>query len=117
VVNRSAPTGISSRWEISDDETFSGGEPHPAPCPDADGRQHWLLTAECRFQVLGTRLSASVSPTSPSTCALLALKHGTSTTCSWPAAASSKRTRTIGRCSLGAGRYLKAADELRKELA
>ena len=42
--NRENPTGISSRWEISDDETFSGGEPNPCPCQDhPEERKHWLL--------------------------------------------------------------------------
>jgi hypothetical protein len=42
-VNLDQPTGISSRWAISDDETFSGGEPNPSPCHDDNTRLHWLL--------------------------------------------------------------------------
>jgi hypothetical protein len=43
-VNTQHPTGISSRWAMSDDETFSTGEPNPAPCDqDPEGRHHYLL--------------------------------------------------------------------------
>jgi len=44
VVNLEHPTGIGSRWQISEDSMFSGGEPMPAPCDqNPDGRRHWLL--------------------------------------------------------------------------
>jgi hypothetical protein len=39
------PTGIASRWQISDSKTFSGGEPNPCPCNDhSTERQHYLLS-------------------------------------------------------------------------
>ena len=43
-VNASHPTGISSRWQISDDTTFASGEPMPAPCDQEPDRQHWLVS-------------------------------------------------------------------------
>jgi hypothetical protein len=43
-VNLAIPTGIESRWEVSDAEHFSGGEPHPCPCEQVPGRVHRLLT-------------------------------------------------------------------------
>jgi hypothetical protein len=42
-VNLTHPTGIRSRWTISDDPTFAGGEPMPHPCNMDPGRRHWLL--------------------------------------------------------------------------
>lgn len=42
-VNSRRPTGIKSRWTISSDETFAGGEPHPSPCSDRIFRRHYLL--------------------------------------------------------------------------
>lgn len=44
-VNFVRPTGIESRWVISEDLTFEGGEPAPCPCNTDPERQHWLL--EC----------------------------------------------------------------------
>jgi hypothetical protein len=42
--NAEHPTGISSRWEISDDETFATGQPNPCPCEaEPDARVHYLL--------------------------------------------------------------------------
>lgn len=42
--NREIPTGIRSRWTLSEDKTFSGGESNPCPCPDhPEERQHRLL--------------------------------------------------------------------------
>ncbi len=43
VVNNFAPTGIESRWAISEDGHFANGEPMPAPCNNDPERQHWLL--------------------------------------------------------------------------
>jgi hypothetical protein len=44
-VNTQHPTGIASGWAMSDDKTFSGGEPNPAPCDkDPQGRRHHLLS-------------------------------------------------------------------------
>lgn len=42
-VNASHPTGISSRWHISEDKEFSGGQPMPCPCESNPDRLHWLL--------------------------------------------------------------------------
>lgn len=44
-MNRDYPTGISSRWAISKNRTFGGGELHPAPCEQVRGRRHLLF--EC----------------------------------------------------------------------
>ena len=45
-VNRAAPTGISSPWGLSSDETFADGEPNPCVCPDhPETHKHYLL--EC----------------------------------------------------------------------
>lgn len=41
--NRASPTGIDSRWHISEDATFRTGEPNPCPCQDEPGRFHYLL--------------------------------------------------------------------------
>lgn len=41
--NRENPTGIGSRWTISEDEEFASGETNPHECQDAPGRKHWLL--------------------------------------------------------------------------
>jgi hypothetical protein len=42
-LNTDNSTGISSPWAISEDKTFSGGEPHPCPCPDVKGARHVLF--------------------------------------------------------------------------
>lgn len=39
------PSGIDSRWELSTDATFSGGESNPCQCPDSPEHKHYLL--EC----------------------------------------------------------------------
>lgn len=44
VVNLENPTGISSGWSVSDDETFADGTPMPAPCEKVPGRVHYLMT-------------------------------------------------------------------------
>ena len=41
-VNLQNPTGIQSRWEIAD-ENFNSGESNPCPCPDHEGKQHYLM--------------------------------------------------------------------------
>jgi len=42
-VNAQYPTGISSRWQVSD-EPFASGAPNPSPCnTEPDARRHWLL--------------------------------------------------------------------------
>lgn len=42
--NRLHPTRIESDWSISDDPTFSTGDPNPCPCNDhPEERRHWLL--------------------------------------------------------------------------
>jgi len=43
-VNLLSPTGISSEWSISEDETFQGGKKsNPCVCEDDSKRWHWLL--------------------------------------------------------------------------
>lgn len=42
-VNLHLPTGISSKWKISTDQSFAEGAPNPSPCPDVEGREHVLL--------------------------------------------------------------------------
>lgn len=41
-VNVAAPTGISSRWRVSD-EDFNTGHPNPTPCEQDSTRLHYLL--------------------------------------------------------------------------
>ncbi len=43
LVNLHHSTGIDSRWALSSDEHFAGGEPNPSPCADDRARQHFLL--------------------------------------------------------------------------
>lgn len=43
-LNETHPTGVSFKWKISADKTFSGGQPHPCPCPDHAGNRHILFT-------------------------------------------------------------------------
>lgn len=44
--NGKNPTGISSPWRISANDTFASGEPNPSPCErEPDARLHYLL--EC----------------------------------------------------------------------
>ena len=42
-VNKENPTGIESQWDFSEDPTFKGGEPNPAPCNRGLGRLHYLM--------------------------------------------------------------------------
>lgn len=42
-VNLQQPTGISSRWALSEDKTFSGGQPNPCPCEQDLTRLHYLF--------------------------------------------------------------------------
>lgn len=44
-MNKLSPTGISSRWDISEDKEFSDKTPMPSPCHEDQDRTHWLL--EC----------------------------------------------------------------------
>lgn len=40
----SEPTGISSKWTLSEDKTFSGGQSNPCPCNDnPDTHKHYLF--------------------------------------------------------------------------
>ena len=41
--NINSPTGISSKWKISTDEKFSGGEPMPCVCSKDPLKMHYLL--------------------------------------------------------------------------
>lgn len=43
LVNREFPTGISSPWTLSDDETFANGAPNPTACERGPERTHRLL--------------------------------------------------------------------------
>jgi hypothetical protein len=39
------PTGISSKWELSQDKTFKGGQSNPCPCEDKPKtHKHYLLS-------------------------------------------------------------------------
>lgn len=42
-LNQEHPTGISSKWELSKDTTFAGGEPMPCICPDHPETHKHLL--------------------------------------------------------------------------
>lgn len=42
-VNAQHPTGIASRWLVTD-EPFSHGEPNPSPCSDGPLKMHYLLS-------------------------------------------------------------------------
>lgn len=42
-LNLEHPTGIDSRWALSEDKTFSGGEPMPCPCNEDPSRTHYLF--------------------------------------------------------------------------
>lgn len=42
-VNRQQPTGITSQWQLSKDETFKNGEPNPCPCEKDNTRLHYLF--------------------------------------------------------------------------
>lgn len=42
-VNISHPTGISSKWELSDEKQFRGGEPMPCVCESNPGKLHYLF--------------------------------------------------------------------------
>lgn len=45
LVNIQNPTGISSRWQLSDTDVFASGESMPAPCAQDDSKLHYLF--EC----------------------------------------------------------------------
>lgn len=43
-VNVAEPTGISSEWRVSDEPTFSGGQPNPCPCEQQpESHVHYLM--------------------------------------------------------------------------
>lgn len=42
-LNRQHPTGITSQWAPSDDETFRQGGPQPGPCNKHADRTHYLF--------------------------------------------------------------------------
>ena len=42
-VNRMHPTGIPSKWEITE-KKFNSGESNPCPCNEDEDCQHWVLT-------------------------------------------------------------------------
>ena len=37
------PTGLDWGWKLSDNPTFSGGQPNPCECDADPDRRHWLL--------------------------------------------------------------------------
>lgn len=44
MLNIEHPTGISSRWEKSNNKTFASGETNPCPCEDnPETHQHYLF--------------------------------------------------------------------------
>lgn len=43
VTNIMEPTGIRSKWVLSEDEKFASGEKNPSPCPDGNDCIHYLL--------------------------------------------------------------------------
>ena len=43
IANTLHPTGISSRWQLSEDKTFATGQANGAPCEKYPGRRHLLL--------------------------------------------------------------------------
>jgi hypothetical protein len=44
--HQTGPIGLDHGWVLSDDATFSGGEPNPCPCDQQpDSHLHYLL--EC----------------------------------------------------------------------
>lgn len=42
-VNSTHPTGISSRWEVSNDATFKTGQSNPCICEQDSERLHYLM--------------------------------------------------------------------------
>lgn len=41
--NQYSPTGIASKWKISEDKTFARGEPMPCVCSYNENKMHYLL--------------------------------------------------------------------------
>lgn len=42
-LNLRHPTGIASRWQLSEDTAFRDGTPHPCQCPDHPENKHYLF--------------------------------------------------------------------------
>jgi hypothetical protein len=42
-VNAESPTGLDHGWKVSDDPTFSSGQPNPCPCENDQSRLHYLM--------------------------------------------------------------------------
>lgn len=42
-LNVECPTEVRTRWTLSEDKTFAGGEPMPCECPDNPGNKHYLF--------------------------------------------------------------------------
>jgi hypothetical protein len=43
-LNEELPTGIESKWKLSEDKTFAGGQPHPCPCDkNPETHKHYLF--------------------------------------------------------------------------
>lgn len=53
MLNAMYPTGISSKWHISEEKTFRTGEPNPKPCEDGQGRRHILFVCSLALMLLG----------------------------------------------------------------
>lgn len=44
-INETNPTGIARTWQLSDNSTFAGGDPHPCPCNEKpDTHRHLLFS-------------------------------------------------------------------------
>ncbi len=43
LVNEHNPTGLKHGWHFSDDKTFRGGQPNPAPCETHPNNKHYLM--------------------------------------------------------------------------
>jgi hypothetical protein len=41
-MNREHPTGITSKWQVSD-EDFKDGTKNGSKCPDHENNRHWLM--------------------------------------------------------------------------
>ena len=42
-VNMKNPTGIGSRWKISEEPTFRSGQPNPCVCEQKSTHRHYLM--------------------------------------------------------------------------
>jgi hypothetical protein len=42
-LNAEIPTGLSSKWTLSEDKTFASGQLNGCDCPDHSGNKHYLF--------------------------------------------------------------------------